>query len=64
MSTFPISDVLVMLLAAAVLVCGRVEHRKQVPKVEKVDTDDNFSTIGPILVIFDVLESKEHDTCH
>ena len=37
-----ISDVLVMLLAAAVLVCGRVEHRKQVPKVEKVDTDDNF----------------------
>ena len=59
-----ISDVLVVLLAAAVLVCGREEHRKQVPKVEKVGTEDNSSALGPILVIFDVLESLEHDTCH
>ena len=59
-----ISDVLVVLLAAAVFVCGREEHREQVPKVEKVDTDDNSSALCPILVIFDVLESTEHDTCH
>ena len=58
-----ISDVLVVLLAAAVLVCGREEHREQVPKVEKVVTDDNSSALGPIFMIFDVLESKEHDTC-
>ena len=37
-----ISDVLVILLAAAVFVYGREEHREQVPKVEKVDTDNNF----------------------
>ena len=59
-----ISDVLVVLLAAAVLVCGREEHRKQVTKVEKVNTDDNSSALGPILVIFNVLESLEHETCH
>ena len=59
-----ISDVLVVLLAAAVFVCGREEHREQVPKVEKVDTDDNSAALCPILVIFDVLESTEHDTCH
>ena len=52
-----ISDVLVVLLAAVVLARGREEHREQVPKVEKVDTDDNFSALCPILVIFDVLES-------
>ena len=40
-----ISDVLVVLLAAAVLVCSRKEHREQVPKVEKVDTDDNSSAL-------------------
>ena len=59
-----ISDVLVVLLAAAVFVYGREEHREQVPKVEKVDTDDNSSALGPIFMIFDVLESTEHDTCH
>ena len=59
-----ISDVLVVLLAAAVLVCGREEHREQVPKVEKVDTDDNSSALGPILVIYEDVESTEHDTCH
>ena len=57
-----ISDLLVVLLAAAV--CGLEEHREQVPKVEKVDTDENSSALCPILVIFDVLESMEHDTCH
>ena len=56
-----ISDVLVVLLAAAVLVCDREEHREQVTKVEKVD---NSSALGPIFMIFDVLESTEHDTCH
>ena len=59
-----ISGVLVVLLAAAVFVCGREEQREQVPKVEKVDTDDNSAALCPILVIFDVLESTEHDTCH
>ena len=59
-----ISDVLVVLLAAAVFVCGREEHREQVPKVEKVDTDDNSSARSPIFMIFDILESTEHDTCH
>ena len=59
-----ISDVLVVLLAAAVLACGREEYREQVPKVEKVDTDDNSSALGPILVIFEDVESTEHDTCH
>ena len=34
-----ISDVLVVVLAAAVFVCGREEHMEQVPKVEKVDTE-------------------------
>ena len=34
-----ISDVLVVLLAAAVFVCGHEEHREQVPKVEKVYSD-------------------------
>ena len=59
-----ISDVLVVLLAAAAFVCGHEEHREQVPKVEKVDTDDNSAALCPILVIFDFLESTEHDTCH
>ena len=59
-----ISDVLVVLLAAAVFVYGREEHREQVPKVEKVHTDYNFSALTPILVILEVLESKKHDTCH
>ena len=59
-----ISDMLVVLLAAAVLACGHEEHREQVPKVEKVDTDDNSSALGPIFMIFDILESTEHDTCH
>ena len=55
---------LLVLLAAAVLVaidCGREEHREQVTKVENVDTD-NSAALGPILVIFDVLEITEHDT--
>ena len=55
-------DVLVVLLAATFLFCGREEHREQVPKVEKVDTDDNSSALGPIFMNFDVLESTEHDT--
>ena len=59
-----ISDVLVFLLAATVLVCGREEHREQVPKVEKMDTEDNSTALCPILVIFEVLESTEHGTCH
>ena len=48
---------LVVLLAAAVLVCGREEHREQVFKVEKVVTDDNFSALGPIFMIFYILET-------
>ena len=59
-----IGGVLLDLLPAAVLAvmdCGREEHREQVTKVEKVDTD-NSAALGPILVIFDVLESTEHDT--
>ena len=32
-----ISDVLVVLLAAAVLACGHEEHKEQVLQVEKVD---------------------------
>ena len=59
-----ISDVLIVLLADAVLACGLEEHREQVSKVEKVVTDDNFAALGPIFMIFDVLESKEHETCH
>ena len=42
--------------------CGQEEHREQVTKVEKVDTDDNSAALCPILVIFGVLESTEHDT--
>ena len=41
--------------------CVREEHREQVTKVENVGTD-NSAALGPILVIFDVLESTEHDT--
>ena len=41
--------------------CGQEEHREQVTKVENVDTD-NSAALGPILEIFDVLESTEHDT--
>ena len=59
-----ISDVLVVLLAAAVFICGREEHREQVPKVENVDTDDSSSALCPILVISDFSESTEHNTCH
>ena len=55
---------LVVLLVAAVLVCGHEEHREQVPEVKKVDTDDISSALGLIFMIFDVLESTEQDTCH
>ena len=47
-----ISEMLLVLLAAAVLVCGSEEHREQVPKVEKVVTDHNSSALGRIFLIF------------